>query len=111
MKAHYFLIGALVGLIGLLTGCAGHEYYTGNVCGSDYRCMKDQMFQYRQQATQLNIIADRYALDADMKAQELGQNSDEARKSQEMATKLSQQAQEADQLAHQYQRQLPHNAY
>jgi hypothetical protein len=107
MKAHYFLTGALVALIGLLTGCAGHEYYTGNVCRSDYRCMKDQMFQYRQQAAALNMMADRYTREA----QELGQDSEQAKKNQAMAQKFSQQAEEADHLAWEYERQLPHNSY
>ena len=111
MKAHYFLTGALVALIGLLAGCAGHEYYTGNVCGSDYRCMKDQMFQYRQQAAALNMMAARYTREAKIKSEQLGQDSEQARKTQEMAQKFSQQADDADHLAHEYQRQLPHNAY
>jgi len=46
-----------------------------------------------------------------LKARELGQNSVELKKNREMAQKFWAQAQEADQLARDYQYQLPHNAY
>lgn len=111
MKDRYFLAGGLLLLLGLLAGCAGEKAYSGNVCGSDYRCMQEQVFQYRQQADALNLMADRYAREANMKAQELGKDSEEARKSQEMAKKYALQADEADKLAREYRRQIPHNAY
>ena len=57
------------------------------------------------------MMAERYAREADLKARELGQDSAEVKKNREMARKFWAQAQEADQLARDYQYQLPHNAY
>lgn len=111
MKSRHFLGGGLLVMGTLLTGCAaGTSDTVGTTCGSDYHCVRDLMFHYRQQATDLNMIAERYAREADFKAKELGQDSAEVKKSQEMAKKFWAQAQEADQLAHEYQYQLPHNA-
>jgi hypothetical protein len=81
------------------------------VCGPDYHCLKDLMFQYRRQAAELNVMADRYAGEADTEARELGPNSESAKKSREMARKFSLQAREADRLAHDYAQELPHNVY
>lgn len=112
MTYRSFLTGVLLSAIGLVTACAMEK--PGNArtsCGSDYHCMKDLMFQYRRQAAELNVMADRYAGEADTKSQELGPNSEAAKKSQEMARKFSLQAQEADRLAHDYAQGLPHNVY
>jgi predicted NBD/HSP70 family sugar kinase len=97
----------------LLTGApAGAGETRAIACGgSDYACMRDLMFHYRSQATDLKMIAERYAREADFEAKELGLDSTEVQKSREMAKKFWAQAQEADQLARDYQYQLPHNAY
>ena len=114
MNSRYLSLGLGSGLllVALLVGCAtGASDTAGTVCGSDYHCMRDLMFQYREQATDLSRLAERYVREADAKAKELGQNSEEVRKTQELAKKFWTQAQEADQLAHEYQSQLPHNVY
>ena len=112
MKDRQFLGGGLLLMAALLAGCAtGASNSAQTVCGTDYHCMRDLMFQYRQQATELSAMAERYAREADVKANQLGQDSEQVRKSQEIAKKFWSQAQEADQLAREYQRQLPHNVY
>ena len=113
MKGRLFLGGGVLFAGALLTGCAttGASDAVGTPCGSDYHCTRDLMFQYRQQASALSMMAERYAREADLKARELGQDSAEVKKSQEMAKKLWAEAQEADQRARDYQYQLPHNAY
>jgi len=57
------------------------------------------------------MMAERYAREAALKAGELGQDSTEVKKNREMAQKFWAQAQEAEQLARDYQYQLPYNAY
>lgn len=112
MNDRLFIGGGLLLVGTLLAGCAGKTPDTvGTVCGSDYRCMYDRMFEYRRQAADLNVMAERYAREAAINAREFGQNSDQVKKSQELAGQFSAQAQEADQLAHEYSRRLPHNAY
>jgi len=97
----------------LLTGASAGAGETGaTACAaSDYNCMRDLMFHYRSQATDLKMIAERYAREADFETKELGLDSAEVQKSREQAKKFWAQAQEADQLARDYQYQLPHNAY
>lgn len=109
MSNHYFLTAALLVLV---TACA-MEGRDGarTTCGSDYHCARNLMFQYRQQATELHALADRYVHEANIKSQDLGPDSDAAKKSLEMARRFSLRAQEADQLAHDYQQELPHNVY
>jgi hypothetical protein len=113
MKGRLFLGGGVLFAGALLTGCAatGGSDTVAAACGSDYHCTRDLMFQYRQQATDLSIMAERYAREADIKARELGQDSAEVKKNQEIAKKLWAEAQEADQRARDYQYQLPHNAH
>lgn len=111
MNDRHFLGGGLLLVVGLVAGCAAEGYNTaGATCGADYHCVRDQMFQYRQQAAEFNRMAERYAHEADIKAQQQGQDSEQVRTSQELAKKYWLQAQEADQLARDYQNQLPHNA-
>lgn len=97
----------------LLTGApAGGAETQATACGdSNYECMRDLMFHYRSQAIDLKIIAERYAREADVEAKVLGGDSPEVSKDREKAKKFWAQALEADQLARDYQYQLPHNAY
>ena len=105
-------IGLLLGGV-LLTGApAEAEETRATACNrTDYECMRDLMFHYRSQATDLKLIAERYAREAEFEAKELGFEPALAMKSREMAKKFWAEAIEADQLARNYQYQLPHNAY
>lgn len=107
-----FGIGLLLASV-LLTGApAGAGETQANACGSsDYDCMRDLMFHYRSQATDLKMIAERYAREADFEARELVLDSAMVRERREMAKRFWAQALEADQLARDYQYQLPHRGY
>jgi hypothetical protein len=60
-------------------------------------------FKYRQQAEQLSTLAQRYELEA---AAMTGQDADQRR---DRAQAYWSEAQQADELAQEYRRQLPHN--
>ena len=111
-NGHGFGIGLLLASV-LLTGApAGAAETKANACDrTDYDCMRDMMFHYRSQATDLKLIAERYAREADFDARNFGFDPAMARKSLEMSKKFWTQALEADELARDYQYQLPHNAY
>lgn len=98
------LVGAMV-----VAGCATASEPVVAKCGSDYTCLRDTMFQYRQQAAELSALAQRYELEAMAKARELGQDAEPVAKSRELAKQLRAEAQQADELARDAQRQLPHN--
>ena len=101
-------------LIGtLMTGApAGAGETKANACDrTDYDCMRALMFHYRSQAVDLKLIAERYAREADFDARNFGFDPAMARKSLETSKKFWAQALEADELARDYQYQLPHNAY
>ncbi|MEX5213616.1 MAG: hypothetical protein NW703_05580 [Nitrospiraceae bacterium] len=112
MISRDLISAALLSLVGLVSACSieGPDAVRA-ACGADHHCMQDLMFHYRQQAAELNALADRYAREAEMRAQAMGSDSEAARLSQEMAKTYALRAQKADQLAHEYQVQVPHNAY
>jgi hypothetical protein len=66
------------------------------------------MFKYRQQAAELRAIAGRYELEARQSAGVRGEGDKQARHSLENAQALWTAAEEADQLAREYQRAVPH---
>jgi hypothetical protein len=66
------------------------------------------VIQYRQQASELQAMADRYAADAELLAKQNGEGSEQAKRSQDLAKQMWSRAQEADQRAHELQSQLPH---
>ena len=107
-----FGIGMLLVSI-LLTGApAGAGETKANACDrTDYECMRDLMFHYRSQAIDLKLIAERYAREADFDARAFGFDPAMARRSLEISKKFWAQALEADELARDYQYQLPHSAY
>jgi hypothetical protein len=115
MKTRQVIEGGLLLTGALLIGCAGEATQTGNIvwatCGADYRCVRDQMFHYRQQARELGSMAERYEREAAIHAKEFGQDSDQAKQSWALAEKFWMQAREADHLAHEFLYQLPHMAY
>jgi len=111
MKSRHVLGGGFLLAGVLLTGTPTEAADTVTPCGADYDCMRDLMFHYRSQAIDLKMMAERYEREADFKAKELGWNSSEVKNSREMAKNYWKRAQEADQLARDYQYQLPHNAY
>jgi hypothetical protein len=94
----------------LLVGCATDTMESASrSCGSNYACLRDMATQYRQQAQRLNDLAQRYEIEAEAKTRELGQDSEEAKRNRTLAKDARAEAQEADELAREYRRQLPHN--
>ena len=69
----------------------------------------DRAFQYRQQADELNRMAERLEAESQWYAQQGGQDSEQAKKARDMAANLRTSAQEAEQKAEEYRRQVPHN--
>ena len=69
----------------------------------------DLAFQYKRQATALRDIAQRYELEAQVLARLKGAQHAETLHSLDLAKSLLAEADEADSLAREYRRQMPHN--
>lgn len=69
----------------------------------------DLAFQHRRQATGLRELAQRYELEATALAAMKGAVHEDTLRSRELAKTLWAAADEADQTAREYRRQLPHN--
>jgi len=109
VKTHVFLHSGGMFLTAVLIGCTtGAVEREGMECGADYRCVRDMVAQYRQQAAELQAMADQYAADAASRSRQSGQESEQAKRSGDLAKQMWTQAQEADQHAREYQSQLPH---
>lgn len=110
MKRSQVILTSGVVLIGaMVMGCATGSTQLAASCGSNYTCLKDTAFQYRQQAEQLSALAQRYEFEADAKVRELGQDAEQVKRSRDLATQYRSEAQEADEMARLYRSQLPHN--
>jgi hypothetical protein len=70
--------------------------------------MSDLATQYRQRASDLQALAQRYAVEADFQAAQNGQDSQQAKQSRDFAKQALMQAQEADERARELRSQLPH---
>jgi YHS domain-containing protein len=77
-------------------------------CGTDYHCVSDLAAHYRQQASDLQAIAQRYEVEANFQAAQNGKDSQQAKQSRDLAKQLALQAQEADERARELRSQLPH---
>src|SRR5947208_1410720 len=83
-------IGGQAGLKGeqeKLEGVADQsaEQPVATPCGSNYTCLKDTAFQYRQQAEQLSALAQHYEIEAEEKARELGQDAEQVKRNHDLA--------------------------
>jgi hypothetical protein len=106
------LLGGMVFVGAIIAGCAsapGPTEPAAMSCGNDYACLKDATFRYRQQAVQLSALAERYEIEAEAKAKELGQDAEQVKRDRDLAKQYWSEAQQADELAREYRRQLPHN--
>jgi hypothetical protein len=108
--SRHMTLGFLISVGAVILGCAsGPTTAATSICGSDYACLKQATSRYRQQAMQLSALAERYEIDAAAKAQELGQDAEQVKRQRELAKQYWSEAQQADELAQQFRRQLPHN--
>jgi hypothetical protein len=88
----------------LTTACATTKTdETATQCGSDYSCLSNMAFKYRQQAEHLTALAQRYELEA------AAMTEQDATRQRQRAQAYWSEAREADELAQEYRRQLPHN--
>jgi hypothetical protein len=88
----------------LNTGCATMESdHSTRQCGSDYSCLSQMAVKYRQQANQLSTLAQRYEVEA------AAMTGEDAQQQHQRAQAYWSEAQQADALAQEYRRQLPHN--
>ena len=72
------------------------------------RDARDLTFQYRRQAVELDEMARRMEVEAQWYEGRFGEQDERAQFSRERAKELRIAAQEADQLAQEYRRQVPH---
>lgn len=103
--------GGVVLVGAVAAGCAAGttQPMAATSCGSNYTCLKDTAFGYHQQAAKLTALAQRYEVEAEAKARELGQNAEQVKQSRDLAMQYWSEAQQADEMARQYSSQLPHN--
>ena len=107
MKTFYGMLTSSLILVGsLITGCATATDQPRIKCGNDYACLSHNAFEYRQQAERLSAIAQRYEIEA---AAMTAQDAEAVKHQRDLAQTYRLEAQEADQLAQEYRRQLPHN--
>lgn len=111
MKRSHILHTSGVVLAGaIVAGCAaGTAPPVATSCGSNYTCLSDTAFQYRQQAAQLSALAQRYEIEAEAKARELGKDAEQVKHNRDLAMQYWSEAQKADEMALEYRSQLPHN--
>src|SRR5262249_28169932 len=103
----YGMLGSSFVLVGtLVTGCATATDKPRVQCGNDYSCLSDMAFKYRQQADQLSALAERYEIEAGALK---GQDAEAAKHQHDLAQAYWSEAKQADELAQEYRRQLPHN--
>jgi hypothetical protein len=109
-RSHVILTSGVVLVGATLMGCAtGTTQPSATSCGSNDSCLSDTAFQYRQQAAQLSALAQRYEIEAEAKARELGKDAEQVKRNRDLAMQYWSEAQQADELARQYRNQLPHN--
>jgi len=111
MRSKLILLGLTAPLLGgLLAACATAPVDPEMArCGGDYRCLSDLSFRYRQDASDLTALAQRYEQEATVLAREKGQDSEQVVRNRELAKQLWSQAQTAEQKANDYRQALPHN--
>jgi hypothetical protein len=110
MQKVYALLAILLIVVGALLGCAsdrGEKSLT--VAPGMSREAADKVFFYKQQAAELRGMAERLEYEARWYANQAGAESEEAKRHRAMAKELRSAADEADQSASDYRRQVPHN--
>lgn len=103
----YAILASSIILVGtLITGCATTDQSTVRRCGSEYSCLSDMAFKYRQQADQLSTLAQRYEIET---AAMTEQDAEAAKQRRDRAQTYWLEAKQADELSQVYRRRLPHN--
>ena len=109
MKQRHLLLGSgLVLISAVLGGCATGSSGPDAAGAGMNRSPSEIAFHYRQQAAELRDMARRLELEAEWYAT-VAKTEERAKRSREMAKSFRDTADEADQRAREYQRQVPHN--
>ncbi len=109
-KQIVLLIGGCVIAVAMLMGCtAGPTDQTLTISTTNYKEIGDRTIQYRRQAAELRNAAARFEWEAEQYAQQAGKDSEQAQQKRELAKQTWAAAAEADALAREYRKQLPHN--
>jgi hypothetical protein len=110
MQKVYALLASLLIVGGTLLGCASDKSQNSST-GAPGRSREaaDKVFFYKQQAAELRGMADRLEYEAQWYANQAGAENEEAKRHRAMAKELRSGADEADQSAGDYRRQVPHN--
>lgn len=111
MKNPFFILAGTLLLAGMLaSGCATTPSNSSLPTGiTTSKEAADLAFHYRQQAAELNALAQRLEFEAEWYAQQSGQDSEQAKRARQMAKDMRATAKEAEELARQYRSQVPHN--
>ncbi len=104
LYAYAAFVGGVLLVGSLIAGCAQTNRQATVQCGNDYSCLSDMAFKYQQEADQMSALAKRYEIEA--KAMTDGEAAKQRR---ERAQAYWSEANQADELAHEYRSQLPHN--
>ena len=113
MRQTRFLAGSAVVAAMLFAGCATEVSAPVAGMTEEPRVVtqggaSDLMFKYRQQAMELRDMAKRMEVEARWYGGRFGQSDKRAQESREKASHLWMAVQEAEQLAYEYGRQVPH---
>lgn len=102
-------------LAGVLAGCAGlaadqpsPTTGAGEMKAVSQREAADLAFRYRQQAAELREAARRYELEAEIQSKTMGRDHEQVRRTLEAAASLRTAASQADEMALEFRRQVPH---
>ncbi|HKW85581.1 MAG TPA: hypothetical protein VJM82_00765 [Nitrospiraceae bacterium] len=114
MRQQRLFTSSMVLIATLLVGCASNSLGPTRSQSDpmpwavSQREASDLMFKYRQQAAELRAIASRYELEAQQFAHMRGEGDEQVQRSLANAKALWTAAEEADGLAREYQRAVPH---
>jgi hypothetical protein len=111
MKSTTMMIGSVLMLAMTgATGCAtAPPAGQGTTQATATQQAGDLAFQYRRQAMELRELARHHELEAQVLATMKGSEHEETLRSLDLAKSLLAAADEADQIAREYRRQIPHN--
>lgn len=113
--AQFFVNSSAIVFAAVMAGCAanlpdgiGSAPATVQAKAVSQSKARDLVFKYRQQASDLRELARRQEAEAQWSTGHVGQTDEQVRASRERARQWWAAAEEAEQLAHDYRRQVPH---
>ncbi|MDE3226719.1 MAG: hypothetical protein KGN30_15060 [Nitrospirota bacterium] len=102
-------IGTLMASLVMAAGCSTTSMDNSNIAAAtNYKEIGDRVAQYRQRASELRSAAARLEWEAGRFAAQAGKVSEQAQQKMELAKQTWAAADEADAVAREYRKQLPH---